>query len=153
MRYMLKTKKPCSNFIREFKSGIDDTIPYLLSHHESKDYDKCLTISKYKICARCFGVYIGIILTGILHLNFYISPFVLILVVFLFPVFTLLDWTISTFSKIKSNNKLRIFSGLTLGSVFISGVLLLSTGQYVVFFPGIIYAGLAVILIIKKQNI
>lgn len=153
-KFMLKTKKHGSNFLHEMKEGIRVTIPYVLSHHQREQYHKCFFIIGIPVCSRCAGIYTGILFGFLIYfLNFVSLPY--LLMIFLFPSFALLDWTVTAFKFHNGNNHTRFFSGILLGTAYAFGLSLLFTGMQtvIVLFIGLIYGSIAILLIILKNRI
>ena len=96
---------------REMKIGIKETSKYILSHHEPKDYYKCyllkLNNKKLYFCSRCTGIYIGIIIGLLLHFSKSVNEYYYYYPIIIFPIFTLIDWSITAFTNNKSTNFFR----------------------------------------------
>jgi uncharacterized membrane protein len=139
--------------LKELKFGIGYTIPYLLSHHEEKEYYKCVRIRGIVVCTRCLGVYLGIITSIIFILtgNLLIKENV-VWVVSIFPMFALLDWAMTSFTLNKSNNYFRIVSGFFLGVAYPQGVLLFVSGTYSVILVAMAYGLLALSLLFLHKK-
>ena len=95
----------------------------LLSHHEPKDYNRCFLIKfgdkKYYICSRCSGWYISFILFWIILLigiDFILSYKTIIL--YLFPIPAIVDWSLHRFRIYDGNNFSRILTGFLIGLTF-----------------------------------
>ncbi|MFB6284234.1 MAG: DUF2085 domain-containing protein [Halobacteria archaeon] len=117
----------------EFKKGMRRTGRYVLSHHLPDQYHKCYSIrilgKRLHICARCTGVYIGILsaafvsfFTQLIQAN----PYLFVVV---FPVFALMDWSLTSFTGWRGRNLIRTVTGIFLGFGYISGLVLLFTTQ------------------------
>jgi len=96
---------------------------YLLSHHEPKDYNRCLLIKfggkEYYICSRCSGWYSSFILFWIfllIGIDFILSYKIIIL--YLFPIPALIDWSLHRFRICNGNNLSRILTGFLIGLTF-----------------------------------
>ena len=88
----------------------------LLSHHKPSEYYRCLKLKDVYICARCFGVHSALYPT--LFYQIFVHPFshsFTIIILYLFPFFSFLDWGLYKFNVNKGNNISRVISGLFLG--------------------------------------
>jgi len=84
--------------------------------------ERCLRIDgkPMPVCARCLGVFIGLIMASVLSLWNVIPP---ILVSFTFLAFIMVDWGLQNYFGIFSNNKRRLATGI-LGGFGILSILL-----------------------------
>lgn len=145
--------------LKEFKRGIKETSKYMLSHHKKENYCKCY-LFKFKnhqiaICSRCFGVYLGITIGIILfslqifnkNSNYFSIAF--------FPIFTIIDWSISAFTQYKSNNLFRTLFGILLGIAYAFGLILFfkTFPNYFIISIGLFYITLTVLLILKQRGL
>lgn len=145
--------------LKELKKGVGETSKYILSHHEKEDYYKCYLLKiknrHVAFCSRCLGIYLGILL-GILVLNFQIldKNFSYLIISF-FPLFALIDWSISAFTKSKSNNFIRTSSGVFLGIAYAFGFFLFfkTFPNYFILSIGFFYAIIAFLLIKIKRGL
>lgn len=106
----------------ELRKGLARTWPYLLSHHAPSERYRCyapeLLGRRVHLCARCAGIYPGIVValvvalfvSGVAH-----SSTVALLVVLAFPLPALVDWTVTTFTERRGYNAIRTGTGLLLG--------------------------------------
>ena len=143
--------------LNEFKKGIKETSKYFLSHHKREDYYKCYILNFKKnqiaLCSRCLGIYIGIIIgITLFYLQIYNRNFYYFSIAF-FPIFTIIDYSISNFTKYKSNNFFRTSSGILLGVAYaLSLILFFKTFlNYFIIIIGLIYLIIALILILKTH--
>jgi len=144
---------------QEVRLGIRKTSNYILSHHEPNEYYKCynLNIKNKNIyfCSRCVGIYIGIIVGLILNNINLINKENYYLIIILFPIFALIDWSIDAFTEYDNNKFLSSISGIFLGIAYILGVLLFieTFPNYFLILLGTIYSLLTLILIILKKRL
>ncbi|MBU1076702.1 MAG: DUF2085 domain-containing protein [Spirochaetes bacterium] len=90
----------------------------IFCHHTKKDADHCIKIKiwdmQLALCSRCLGLYPFSLTWLFLSLSYKIKlshSFEKNFIIYsLFPAF--LDWTLTGLSVIKSNNRIRFFSGL-----------------------------------------
>lgn len=145
--------------LKELKIGLSETSKYILSHHQKDEYYKCYLFKiknkQIAFCSRCLGIYLGILL-GIALLTFQIPDKKLyyFLIAF-FPIFALIDWSISAFTKFKSNNLIRTSSGVFLGLAYTFGFFLFFTTfpNYYVIGIGFFYIILTFLLIKIKRGL
>jgi uncharacterized membrane protein len=151
----MQTKIICS----EIKEGVKSTSKYILSHHQPHEYYKCYHCSFFGrnvfFCSRCLGIYIGIILGFILlPLNLFTQK-EYYLIISIFPMFTLIDWSISAFKLHKSHNLIRTFIGILLGIAYILALkgFFQTFPNYKLILIGIIYTILSICLLYAKHSI
>ncbi len=96
---------------------------YLLSHHLPKEYNRCFLIKfrnrKIRICSRCSGWYISFLLFWFLLLMG--SDFLLNyknIILYLFPIPAIIDWSLHRFKIHEGNNFSRIITGFLIGLTF-----------------------------------
>lgn len=96
---------------------------YLLSHHLPKEYNRCIILKfhnkKIRICSRCSGWYISFLLFWVLFfsgLNFFLNYKIIIL--YLFPIPAIIDWSLHRFKIYQGINLLRIITGFLIGLTF-----------------------------------
>ncbi len=127
-----KSKKSAEKTKRTLLGGLKtaindvgkDRVTQLIAHHEPKNYDRTLFF-KYKknalrLCARCTGVYLGIIL-GITATILDYDPFTSMAGQYLMALMTLpavIDWSFTRLKIWKSNNPTRITTGLLMGLAY-----------------------------------
>ena len=96
---------------------------YLLSHHEPKDYNRCFLIKigdkEYYICSRCSGWYISFILFWIiLFMGIDLILNYKTIILYLFPIPAIVDWSLHRFNVCDGNNFFRILTGFLIGLTF-----------------------------------
>lgn len=159
MKYMSRTKKNSSkssnsfNFsFSEFNNTLKKTSKYIFSHHSPKDYDKCWRIGEFRLCARCMGIYSGIMIGVLIYYldllrGYYFS------MISIFPMFMFLDWFLTKKKIVMSHNFIRTGTGVLCGIAYFLGLILLLKEQNLyVLAPGIIYIILGTIGIISNRK-
>jgi uncharacterized membrane protein len=131
----------------ELRKGIARTTPFLLSHHPPSERDRCHRVTlrgrEVHLCARCSGIYPGIV-AGLL---FPVTPLSLWLVAVL-PFPALVDWAVTTFRHAHDSNAVRTVTGLSLGYGYGLGLLaLFGEGRVAVVLIGVGYGSLAAALL------
>ncbi|QLH79891.1 DUF2085 domain-containing protein [Halosimplex rubrum] len=103
---------------RELRTGLARTGRYLLSHHEPHEYDRCHRLAvggrTVRLCARCSGVYPGI-LAGVALVLTDTAPAAWPWLVACGPAPALVDWAATTFTLRRGSNAIRTASGALLG--------------------------------------
>lgn len=103
---------------KELKIGLSESKKYILSHHEQSNWDRCHNVPIFSrnvhICARCSGIYPGII-AGIITFSLYSEIFPALIMAFILPLPALIDWSLTSFTKRSGNNAIRSMSGALLG--------------------------------------
>ena len=106
----------------EFRTGLARTWPYLLSHHTPSEQYRCyapeLLGRRVHLCARCAGIYPGIVIALVIALFVPMlahSSTVALLIILAFPLPALVDWTVTTFTERRGYNAVRTATGLLLG--------------------------------------
>lgn len=103
---------------RELRAGLAETREYLLAHHEPAEYDRCYCVRargrEEHLCARCLGVYPGILL-GLLAVRYGLVPNLQFLAVATLPALALVDWTLTGLGKRDGTNPVRTGTGVALG--------------------------------------
>lgn len=116
----------------ELRKGLVETRQYLLSHHPPSEYHRCYspTIAgqRVHICARCLGIYPGIV-AGLLAYFSVFRGFISLLLVAILPLPALLDWSVTTFTEREGYNVVRTATGAALGFGYAFGVPLLLFGS------------------------
>ncbi|WP_343749261.1 DUF2085 domain-containing protein [Halarchaeum salinum] len=111
--------------ISEFRRGVRRTRYYALSHHERDELYRCYTVTRFgrprHLCARCTGVYPGIIL-GILAFMSASTTAPWLLLIGVLPAPALIDWTITSLVDCRGYNVARTITGSLLGSGYGLGV-------------------------------
>jgi uncharacterized membrane protein len=147
-----------ADFIRELKIGLKETGRYVLSHHEPSEYYRCYRVKQKYVCARCAGIYIGLLLGmfawlfyGLANTN---SVLVGIIVIF-FPLPALIDWSYALFTKNKGSNIARSVSGVFLGAAYSIAVFSFFAHfpNYYVLLIGAFYIGVASLLVSECHKI
>jgi len=139
--------------LQEVAVGIKKTVPYILSHHTSKNLDKCYSIlflnTSLHLCSRCLGIYAGVLLGLTITTLFYHASISDPITILLLPFPALTDWALTTFTRYNSNNKIRSFTGIFLGAGYVFGgtALLLGTHVYTVLSIGALYLFIVSILL------
>ena len=91
----------------------------LLSHHKPYEYYRCFKIKNEYICARCLGIHS--VLYPTLFYQFFVHPFshsFIIIALYIFPLFSCIDWGLHRFNIYKGTNISRVLSGFFLGISF-----------------------------------
>jgi len=139
----------------EFRSGLAETRQYLLSHHEPHDHYRTYLVEivgrRARLCARCTGVYPGIaagLLAGLLGGGSFAS----LLLVALFPLPALLEWTATRFTPRRGYNAVRTATGLLLGYAYGVGAVRLFDGDLRVLLVGFCYGAVAAILLVIRER-
>ena len=107
----LPSSTSTSSLLEELRIGVRRTLPYVLSHHEAHHEDRCYVVpgTDIRVCARCSGVYSGLLLglaTAV------VAPWS-VYVVALLPAFALADWWLESVTG--GSNEVRTLTGLLLG--------------------------------------
>jgi len=130
---------------RELRRGLAATWPFLLSHHEPSEYDRCYepTIRgrTVRLCARCLGIYPGIA-AGVVAYVVAPPPATSLALVAVLPSPALLDWSASALFDGDGSNPRRTATGALLGYAYGLGLMHLFDGRFVVLLVGLGY-GLA----------
>lgn len=140
--------------VGELRKGLAETRKYLLAHHRPSEYHRCYSPDiagrRVQICARCSGIYPGIV-AGFLAHAFLPDGYSSVLWVALFPLPALLDWTVTTFSGTDGSNPVRTATGMLLGYGYALGLsLLLFESNSNVLAIGISYAVVAGVLLFRS---
>ncbi|MFC7132979.1 MULTISPECIES: DUF2085 domain-containing protein [Salinibaculum] len=102
----------------EVRRGLAMARPFLLSHHLPEDYDRCyapvIRGRTVRVCARCAGIYPGI-LAGVWAI--FAAPALPshLLLVAVLPAPALVDWSLSAFTSREGSNPGRTATGVLLG--------------------------------------
>lgn len=131
---------------RELAAGLRRTAPYLLSHHDSDEHDRCHALRvrgrTLRLCARCAGIYpsiaVGFAVGGG---SGWMPPLSLIAVL---PAFALVDWAASAFAGIDGGNAVRTATGALLGLGYAFGAVRLLRDPPA---PGVLAVGVAYALV------
>lgn len=140
----------------ELAKGWDQTRQYLLSHHESDEWDRCYTPRifgrRVRLCARCLGIYPGILL-GLLVTTLLQLPVSHYYLVVLLPLPALVDWTVTSFSAWDGYNAVRTVTGLLLGVGYAVGLVhVVGDADFGVIAVGGIYAIAAAALLARANS-
>jgi uncharacterized membrane protein len=105
----------------EFRRALGRSRGYLLSHHLPSDHHRCYALPvgdrTVHLCARCSGIYPGI-LGGLLA--YWLAPPLVtsLALVAVLPLPALLDWTVTAFTQRTGQNVVRTITGLFLGYAY-----------------------------------
>ena len=106
--------------------GLSETRPYLLSHHEPADYDRCYAVPvrgrRVRLCARCTGIYPGVALGVAFAFLAAPAASTALVVAAVLPVFALVDWARTAFTGASGSNPVRTATGALLGAGYGVGV-------------------------------
>lgn len=108
----------------ELRKGIDETRRYLLSHHPPSEYDRCyapvVSGRRIHLCARCAGIYPGIV-AGLLAFAFAPVAITGVALVAVLPLPALVDW-LATRRARSGSNVVRTATGAALGYGYALGL-------------------------------
>lgn len=139
----------------EFEAGLAETRRYLLSHHEPRDYDRTYAVAvlgqRVRLCARCTGIYPGILL-GVLLGAPRIGGVAAIHLILVLPLPALVDWTATRFTDAAGSNLARTATGAALGYAYGLGVIALLGGDVRVLLIGAGYGLAAGALLARKRE-
>lgn len=140
----------------ELKRGLSETRRYLLSHHDPTEWYRCYRIQVFgrtvRLCARCSGIYPGI-LVGLLASLGGLLPVPSLTVLAVLPAPALVDWILTTFTDRRGYNAVRTASGALLGYAYGSGLGMMFRGVLLpLVIIGACYGMVAVILLIAKER-
>ena len=106
---------------RELRRGLGRTRSYLLAHHRPAEYDRCHAVDvagrRVHVCARCSGVYPGIVAGLTLFATGTGAPLWPWLVT-LGPAPALVDWAVTTLGDRRGHNAGRTLTGILLGLAY-----------------------------------
>lgn len=98
----------------ELRRGLAAARPFLLSHHDPTEWDRCYALTflgrRVRLCARCSGIYPGILLGALAPADVVTLLFVAVL-----PLPALVDWTRTAFTRAAGSNAVRTATGVALG--------------------------------------
>ncbi|SEH12393.1 Uncharacterized membrane protein [Natronorubrum sediminis] len=143
--------------LAELRRGVASMGPYVLSHHLLSERHRCYSPTVFgrrvDLCSRCLGIYPGILL-GLYVANAGHFGANSLLVVAVFPLPALLDWTLTTYTKRRGYNVVRTATGFLLGYGYGLGLVrLFLKADSRVFGVGIAYAVVAgMLLYVGKIN-
>jgi len=98
-----------------------DLIHPLLSHQPKEELYKCIPITLFKtriyFCSRCLGYWVVFIPTLMYQLftKPTFSELTSLIILFILPIFTFADWSLTKLKKTRSHNLVRFFSANLLG--------------------------------------
>lgn len=135
----------------ELRVGLARARPFLLSHHRPANYDRCYSPAvrgrTIRLCARCSGIYPGI-LAGLWAFVGAPSPVRDVVLVVVFPLPALLDWSTSALTDREGSNPGRTATGFLLGYGYGLGLAhLFLAGTVLVVLVGVGYGIVAVLLL------
>lgn len=141
--------------LAEVRAALAATRPYLLSHHEPSEWDRCYAPTvgdrRVRLCARCLGIYPGILVGVAAWLLAAPLPTGLAAVALL-PLPALVDWAASAFTPRAGWNPVRTATGAALGYAYGVGLAaLLLGGDRRVLAVGVAYATVAGVLLAVHQ--
>lgn len=136
---------------QELRRGLARARPFLLSHHLPAEYDRCYAPvvrgRTIRVCARCAGIYPGI-LVGIWAAFAAPDPLGHVLLVAVLPLPALLDWSLDALTPWKGSNPGRTGTGFLLGVGYGLGLVhLFVRGTLAVVAVGVGYGTLAAVLL------
>lgn len=144
---------------KEIKIALKETSRYILSHHQPEEYYKCYSLNilnkKIHVCSRCLGIYLGILIgITIFHIDTLNLKSYYLLIAF-FPLFTLIDWSVSAFKIHKSYNVVRTGFGVLLGISYSMGFIILfeTFPNYYIIFVGLVYVLISLLLLRKQREL
>lgn len=141
---------------REVRAALAATRPFLLSHHEPADWDRCyaptLRGRRVRLCARCLGVYPGIAV-GLFATAAALPLLTGAIAVTALPLPALLDWTTTTFTPRRGSNSVRTVTGAALGYAYGVGLwTLVVAGEPWVLAVGAAYGLVAAVLLFVERR-
>lgn len=140
----------------ELKRGLSETRRYLLSHHEPGEWYRCYRVRLFgrtvRLCARCTGIYPGI-LVGLLASVVGVLPAPSLTVLAILPAPALGDWVLTTFTDRNGYNVVRTLSGALLGFAYGAGIGLILMGVVVpLLVIGVCYGLLALLALAADER-
>lgn len=139
----------------EFRKGLAKTRQYLLSHHEPEDHYRTYVVELFgrrtRLCARCTGIYPGI-LTGLLAWAVGPGALTSIALVYALPLPALIEWAATRLTPRRGSNAVRTATGLLLGYAYgLGAAVLLLEGDWRVLGAATGY-GLAVAVLLSLRE-
>jgi len=133
---------------------------FLLSHHKPEKLRRTIRMSlrghNIYLCARCTGIYAGIVSVFVaLFLGFTPSSYLYLPLLSILPMISAVDWVTQSCKLRESRNTIRVFSGYLLGIAWGLFFLLLVKGMFLLFLQALAVLGayiLAISLIAWKTN-
>ncbi|MFH0714435.1 MAG: DUF2085 domain-containing protein [Candidatus Diapherotrites archaeon] len=145
---MQRQEKTLNDQTKEAIHFLKEMSPYLLSHHNKEEYFRCIQIKKAKICARCFGIYAGIIFALIFNeIIGQNSVFALAAMPGLF------EWTIYKFKKIKITPKALVILGFLMGIAWVYFIIKIFAGEITKYLVLLAIFYFAAFLIAAKKTV
>lgn len=118
---MTADPEPETSLRAELADGIGEALPYLLSHHEPSEYHKCYRLSvgsrQLRLCARCSGLYPGIV-AGIVVAFTFPAAWWLLPIIAVFPAPAIGHWVWTHSADIPGHNGVRTVTGLLVGFAY-----------------------------------
>ena len=132
----------------------------LLSHHMPEKLHRTIRVGfrgrNVYFCARCTGIYSGILSVFVVSFFRFIFPTWLILpLIALLPLPSAVDWVSQSCKKRESRNTIRIVTGFLLGIGEGLVILLLLKGLFILFLQALVIVGayiLSILLIALKTK-
>lgn len=139
----------------EVRTALAATRPYVLSHHEPAEWDRCYAPTvggrRVRLCARCLGIYPGIAAGLLASLVGSSLPTGIAVVAFL-PLPALVDWAVTAFTPRRGWNPVRTATGLALGYAYGVGLgSLFLAGDLRVLAIGAVYATVVGVLLSVRR--
>lgn len=140
----------------EFREAVKDTSKHLLSHHRPDRYYRCYSLSFFDrdlhLCARCTGIYPGII-AGLISISLFetsLPP--LWIAISVIPTF--IEKYLTGIRGHRGLNSVRTLTGFLLGLGYINGLITILRNPFQPYLIGIgiLYIVLAGILILKQRS-
>jgi len=140
----------------DVRRAFAETWPYLLSHHLPHRRYRCYRLQlrghRVDLCARCTGIYPGI-LAGLLGYFFAPQPFTEFVLVVTLPLPALIEWSVTSLGTSRGYNAVRTATGGLLGYGYGLGLgALFLSGDLRVLVVGLVYASLAGGLLALKRR-
>lgn len=89
----------------------------LLSHHPSCQYNRTFVLFRFRVCTRCTGILIGLILLVAFAHLYLIEISAVLISSILLPLPAILNFTLTELGKKRNNGIKRFITGLLLGIV------------------------------------
>lgn len=139
----------------ELREGLAETRRYLFSHHVPEERYRCYAPvvfgRRVHLCARCSGVYPGIV-AGLLAPLVAPAPFTTLLVAAVLPLPALVDWALTSLTGRRGYNAVRTATGALLGYGYGLGLRHLLAGDWTVLIVGVGYAVAAGLLVVADRR-
>lgn len=141
---------------RELRRGLAHTRRYLLSHHEPDEYHRCHRLSvdgrTVYVCARCSGVYPGI-LAGLALVGTGTAPATWPWLAVVGPAPALVDWAVTTLTDRRGSNRVRTATGALLGTGYgVAVVWVLTAWPLWLLIVATGYGGVAAVLLARARH-